>query len=85
MFLNGNAPGANHVNSGALELDGLKEEARPQPEAESHGVSYKPDASARMNGRCPIPSHGPQTGEAPPFTVYEGGGWKCFGCNAGGG
>lgn len=38
-----------------------------------------------MKGWCPIPSHGPQTGETPPFTVYEGGGWKCFGCNACGG
>ena len=85
MFLNGNAPGANHGNSGAFELDRIKEAATPQRVAESHGVSFKPDGSGRIKGRCPLPSHGPQTGETPPFTVYEGGGWKCFGCNAGGG
>jgi putative DNA primase/helicase len=85
MFLNGNAPGANHGTSSSFELDRLKEVATPQRVAESRGVSFKPDGSGRIKGRCPLPSHGPQTGETPPFTVYEGGGWKCFGCNAGGG
>lgn len=85
MFLNGNAPGTNNGNSGAFEFDRLKEVATPQRVAESHGVSFKPDGSGRIKGRCPLPSHGPQTGETPPFTVYEGGGWKCYGCNAGGG
>ncbi|HEX9942397.1 MAG TPA: CHC2 zinc finger domain-containing protein [Thermoanaerobaculia bacterium] len=67
------------------DIDRLKEVATPQRVAESHGVSFKPDGSDRIKGRCPIPSHGPQTGETPPFTVYEGGGWKCYGCTAGGG
>src|SRR5690349_8019000 len=66
------------------EIDRLKDVATPQRVAEYHGVSFKPDGPDRMKGRCPLSSHGQQTGETPPFTVYEGGGWKCFGCNAGG-
>jgi hypothetical protein len=67
-----------------FEIDRLKEIATPQHVAELYGVIFKPDGSGRIKGRCPLPSHGPQTGETPPFTVYEGGGWKCYGCNAGG-
>lgn len=67
-----------------FEIDRLKEVATPQHVAELYGVIFKPDGSGRIKGRCPLPSHGPQTGETPPFTVYEGGGWKCYGCNAGG-
>src|SRR5436305_9007899 len=67
-----------------VDLDALKARATTQAVAERHGCSFRREGNA-IKARCPLPGHGKQRGREPgPFTVYDGGGWKCFGCGAGG-
>ena len=63
----------------------LRQLATPEAVLRLAGCHPKPDGSSRLKARCPLPGHGKQTGKSPPFTAYQDGGWKCFGCQAGGG
>ena len=50
------------------------------------GLDLKRESADRHASRCPLPGHGEQSGQTPPFKIYgPPGGWKCYGCDGAGG
>lgn len=61
------------------DIEQCKRDQRLADTVRQYGIDLKPGGSGRLIGKCPFHRE-----DTPSFTVYDDGGYKCFGCGAAG-